>query len=45
ENGVKVVDMRNIITKETACSYTYMCDYHNKHPNVNGSNAIADVLY
>ncbi|RIB00687.1 hypothetical protein C2G38_2233408 [Gigaspora rosea] len=45
ENGVKVADMRNIITNETACNYTYLCDYHNGHPNVNGSHAIADVLY
>ncbi|CAG8466710.1 3366_t:CDS:1, partial [Dentiscutata heterogama] len=45
ENGVKVVDMRKIITNETACSYTYACDYHDKHPNINGSHAIADVIY
>ncbi|RIB16860.1 hypothetical protein C2G38_2089757, partial [Gigaspora rosea] len=43
ENGVKVVDMRNIVTNETACSYTYLCDYHNGHLNVNGSHAIADL--
>ncbi|RIB02608.1 hypothetical protein C2G38_862337 [Gigaspora rosea] len=45
ENGVKVVDMRNIITSETACGYTYLCNYKNHHPNVNGSHAIANVLY
>ncbi|CAG8776650.1 21606_t:CDS:2 [Cetraspora pellucida] len=45
ENGVKVVDMRKIITNETGCIYTYWCNYRNGHPNINGSRAVADVLY
>ncbi|RIB10967.1 hypothetical protein C2G38_145035 [Gigaspora rosea] len=45
KNGFKVVDLRQIITNDTICNYTYWCKHHNGHPNVIGSRIIADVLF